>query len=146
MQIGRGSFHRQKRGIGYAANVTLAVDSSALTPYRRIDCHGEGFRSQGYIERATETGYEDWKWGALEGASYGLRVVGHPEYGVAVTEIEGLTTDTNPTVVAFASALAVWNALSFEPRPEEMERLEAQVYTSWDAPAGSSQALSFGEE
>jgi hypothetical protein len=50
------------------------------------------------------------------------------------TQIEGLTTDTNPTIVGFASILAVWQALESSPSREIIDKLEDRVFESWNKP------------
>jgi hypothetical protein len=53
---------------------------------------------------------------------------------VTITKIDGLTTDTNPTIVGFAAILAVWQALEFNPSREMIEKLENRVFESWNKP------------
>jgi hypothetical protein len=67
--------------------------------------------------------------------AFALSVAGDPAVRVVITKIEGLSgTDTNPTIVGAAAALAMWRALGFEPPSEVIERLEAVVFESWRRP------------
>jgi hypothetical protein len=127
-------FGRYKNGLPYAAHIVLDVESPSPAPGTNFSCSGRGFTSQGYIEEVPATGYEDWKGGAEAGVSFALSAAGRSDCRVNVSKIEGLTTDTNPTIVAYAAALAVWKALGFEPAKELVERLEELVFSSWKRP------------
>src|ERR1051326_148998 len=127
-------FGRFKDGRGYFARVVLEVERPSSTPGTDFSCSGEGFRSQGYVEEVPPTGYNDWKGGAKAGIAFALATAGAPDCRVNVTKIEGLGTDTNPTVVAYSAALAVWKALGVELPKEPVEKLEALVFTSWKRP------------
>ncbi|WP_394849654.1 hypothetical protein LZC95_19655 [Pendulispora brunnea] len=50
---------------------------------------------------------------------------------VTVRRISGFSTDTNPTMVAVAAALAVWRGLGLSPLAEPLERLERVMLSSW---------------
>lgn len=134
MQTADIRFGRYKSGLPYAAHVVLEVERPASTPGVDFSCSGQGFRSQGHIEEVPATGYDHWKDGAKVGISFALSAAGTTDCRVKVTKIEGLSTDTNPTIVAYAAALAVWKALGFEPPKELVEKLEALVFTSWKRP------------
>ena len=56
--------------------------------------------------------------------AFALRCAGLHTYGVRITRIVGMTTDTNPTIVAAAAARAALLA-----------RFDAQVLASWDSDA-----------
>ena len=127
-------FGRYKNGLPYVAHVTLELESPSPTPEINFSCSGEGFRSQGYIEEVPATGYDDWKGGAKAGVSFALSVAGKSDCRVNVSKIEGLGTDTNPTVVAYAAALAVWKALGFEPTKDLVDKVEGLVFSSWKRP------------
>ena len=79
-------------------------------------------------------GYDDWKNGARAGISYALSLAERHDCWVNVTMIEGLGTDTNPTIVGYTAAVAVWQALDFVPPQEVIEKLEAIVFNSWKRP------------
>ena len=90
--------------------------------------------SQGYIEDVPAHGYDDWKQGAALGAEYALEVAGGKARSVVVSRIQGLTTDTNPTVVGAAAALGVWEAVGYQPTPEQTRQIERHVFSSWQRP------------
>jgi hypothetical protein len=75
------------------------------------------------------------KAGAKAGVDFALSIVGMSNCHVVITKIEGLdVTDTNPTIVGAASALAIWSALKFEPPKEIIDGLETLVFSSWERP------------
>lgn len=129
-----GRFTRQTQGKGYAAVVTLTIDLSATDKHVSVECHGRGFYSQGYIEEVPEQGYDNWKQGAVVGVNYALDVAGIGPCHVMITKIEGLTTDTNPTVVAVAAMDAVWKGLDFTPPADIDTSVKAAALASWNQP------------
>lgn len=90
--------------------------------------------SQGYFEDVPAKGYDDWKQGAALGAEYALEVAGEEARSIVVSRIVGLTTETNPTVVGAAAALGVWEAVGYQPTPEQIQQIERNVFGSWQRP------------
>ncbi len=129
-----GRFTRQSHGKGYGAVVTLTIDSAATETHISLDCHGQSFRSQGYIEDVPEQGYDDWKQGAVAGVDYALKVAGLEPCGVVITKIEGLTTDTNPTIVAVAAMDAIWKGMGATPPADIDAYVKAAALDSWNQP------------
>jgi hypothetical protein len=129
-----GVFARYKNGRPFAARVTLSIESPSSQPGILFRCSGEGWISQGYLEEVPAVGYDDWKAGAKAGIEYALAVAHPAAARVEVTRIVGMLTDTNPSVVGAAAALATWKALAFEPPSEVIQALEAVVFGSWERP------------
>lgn len=129
-----GTYRRVHNGLSFLAQVTVELDPKAVEPTIRLDCHGEGWVAQGYEEIVPRVGYDDWKRGAIAGVYFALKCAGQSHLGVTITSISGMTTDTNPTVLAAAAADAVWKALAFTPPADIANRLEALVASSWDRP------------
>lgn len=123
-----GKVFAQRGGLGYAARVVVEVEPGADGIV--VACSGPGWARQGAIEQASADGYADWKAGAVAGVAFALRIMG-VDCGVRVVLIEGMTTDTNPTIVAAAAARAVWQAIGFTPASELTRRIEAEVLGSW---------------
>jgi hypothetical protein len=124
---------RHKNGKGYFARVSLTVEYPSTSPNVDFCCSGCGFFSQGYVEEATAEGYDDWKAGAKVGVNFALSIAEMSNCQVVITKIEGLdATDTNPTIVGAAAALATWSALKFEPQKEAIDKLEMLVFKSWE--------------
>lgn len=140
---GVAKFARVKVGLPHFAEVAVVVDPAAGDFAVDLRCSGLGWTGQGYLEDAPAHGYDDWKAGATVGATSACGVAGLAGARVTVERISGLLTDTNPTIVAAAAALAVWNAIGFQPPPPIFERLEAQVFASWQRPAGEPVDFSF---
>jgi hypothetical protein len=145
MPSAEAKFARIRDKLPHFAEVALDLAFSDPPPEVRFDCCGRGFYSQGYIEDVSANGYDDWKAGAREGVLFALRVTDHPAK-VTVTRISGLGTDTNPTIVAMAAALAVWRALNVQPPSWAMESLESVVFGSWARGATAVPDLSAKQE
>lgn len=127
-------FLRYHQGLPYVARVTVQVQPDPSGPRILLDCVGTGFSSQGSAEEATTTGCKDWKQGAEAGARHALRTAAQEQSLVFILRINGLSTDTNPTIVGAAAMKAVWQALGYSPFSGEVERIEQIVLGSWQQP------------
>jgi hypothetical protein len=134
MRHGVGKFARHKDGLPYFAEVALGVSPDAQLWRVELRCTGDGYTSQGTLEDASPAGYGAWKAGAAAGARFACAIAEIPRAHVIVGRISGLSTDTNPSTVAAAAALAVWNAVGFAPAPAVVARMEAHVFSSWHRP------------
>jgi len=132
--LSAGSFRRIKDRLPYVANVEIEILPAVDGPFITVATDGSGWIAQGYIEEAGKNGYLSWKAGAVAGVEFALQVCGNPRYAVAIRKIEGMQTDTNPTVVAAAAADAVWKALGFQPPEEVTACIEQKVFSSWSLP------------
>src|SRR5262249_48601975 len=117
-----------------AARVTLSLESPSSQPGIQFRCSGGGWIAQGYLEEVPAVGYDDWKAGAKAGIEHALAVAHPAATRVEVTRIVGMLTDTNPSVVGAAAALATWKGLAFEPPSEVIQALESVVFGSWERP------------
>jgi hypothetical protein len=129
-----GVFARCKNGLPFAARVTVSIEPTASQSSIVFRCSGDGWIGQGYLEEVPAFGYDDWKAGAKAGVEHALAVAEVAAARVEVIKIVGMLTDTNPSVVGAAAALATWKALSFEPPADVMEGLESVVFSSWQRP------------
>lgn len=130
-----GTFLRQTNRKGYGARVELRVDLADPTASISVDCHGSRPTGrQGDIADVPAEGFNDWKQGAMAGVSYALARADQPSIGVTVTRVQGLVTDTNPTIVGAAAINAVWKALKFEPGDADVEHVTQMALASWDRP------------
>jgi hypothetical protein len=127
-----GKLARVRSGLPYFAEVRVRVEAGAGNV--AVACAGAGFTSQGSFEDAPAVGYEEWKAGAVAGVRYALAHARNTAVDVTITRITGLSTDTNPSIVGAAAALATWNALGFTPAPAEWARVESIVFGSWQRP------------
>lgn len=136
--IGYSRFARQLNGRGCFGAVEVEIQPNSGPMSIAVQTHGEGFHSQGYIEDVPEQGYESWKQGAVLGVAFALWTMGYRSCAVRVTKIEGLTSDTNPTIIAAAAMDAVWKALAFTPDPTTKAQIEQSVVESWNLPLDSA--------
>jgi hypothetical protein len=129
-----GRFAKVKNGLSHDAVVEVEIETPSSTTYISLNCKGQGYAGQGYIEVVPKIGYESWKMGAIVGINFAIRICNPPPCKINVTKIEGLTTDTNPTVVAAAAMDALWKAFKFEPTLETKTYIENTVFNSWLLP------------
>jgi hypothetical protein len=127
-------FSKLYKGKSLFAIVILQVALESIDVKVEVNCSGDGWIAQGYFEEATALGYEDWKQGAMVGVEYALRQANCLDCTVVVTKIVGMFTDTNPSIVAVAAAMAVWQALNYKPTEPEEKKLEDIVFNSWNLP------------
>jgi hypothetical protein len=133
-----GRFLVQRGGKGFAARVSIAFERAPGTPRLELACTGPGvWRGQGSLDDVGPHDHLAWQAGARLGAAFALRIAGLAGAGVRIIKIVGMTTDTNPTIVAAAAARAVWAAAGFTPPAGLLARFEAQVFSScqldWEA-------------
>ena len=126
-----GKFARWMGERGFFAEVAVEVESPSATPGIEVRLSESGWILEFYIEDIPVTGDTAWNEGARIGAEYALSVANTQSARVVITRISGMTTDTNPSVVAAASALAVWTALNFTPTNEVIACVETVVFNSW---------------
>ncbi|MEM1178016.1 MAG: hypothetical protein AAGM22_06715 [Acidobacteriota bacterium] len=128
-------FGKYRNGLPHFARVVLSVVVPSKAPGVTFSCSGTGgFVPQGYIEEVPAEGYDDWKAGAETGVVFALSAIGQSRCRVDIQIIEGLTTDTNPTIVGYTAAKAVWAAMGVQPPAEVDEKLLELVFSSWDKP------------
>lgn len=90
---------------------------------------GRGFTSQGTIEDANN-GYVDW----IEGAKIGIAFAATSSprrCSFRVVRISGISSDTNPSIVASAAARAAWAAMGVEPPLDDIKRVDECAFSSW---------------
>lgn len=80
-------------------------------------------------QAAHDTCYAEQGWldAARKGALLGLKFAGATSSAAScceVVRIHGMVADTNPTLVAIATILAVWKALGFAPSAELSSKVQ----------------------
>lgn len=99
---------------------------------------GEGWVRQGDKEFIPSEGYEPWKQGIQNGIRYAYTKLKHTRgMKVTVVQANGLITDTNPTILAFAASRAILTELENSETEEERKELEQLMFSSWDYPPES---------
>ncbi len=97
----------------FAAIVKIRIEETENS-YVKIDCIGDGWIAQGYLESVSENGYKTWKEGAIIGANFALKKSSN-SFGITIFEINGIITDKSPTSVGAATIYAVWKAIKYIP-------------------------------
>ena len=125
----KGKFGRQYQGIGYNALVTVEVseDTQSLCDDVQFADNWHGYRNYNWIG----DGDPYWRQGAVVGVQYALRVAGQIGRCVTVISVEGDYTVTNPTIVGAAAIDGVWQSIGYTPMPDEVERIQKIVFSSW---------------
>lgn len=124
-----------KNGKSFYGEVILEIESiSGLKEHQIIENYqGKGFQSQGYVETIPKEGYDSWKQGIKNGIIYGLKlIIDDRKFNVTILEANGLTTDTNPIILAFVAARALLDKIENKESKTEVEKLEELVYSSWN--------------
>ena len=123
-----------KNGIGSVAIVTLDVEQNSFETNQILEHYsGQGFTSQGNIEEVPEDGYDSWKIAARQGLQYAFSLI-DTHWTVHINKIEGLTTDTNPTIVGYTVLRAFFDKIHYHLSDEQIEKLEDFVLSSWTKP------------
>ena len=125
-------FNKVKNSIGYFAEVHLDINLKVVGKLIEIQCDGQGFSAQDYMEEVTSLGYNNWKQGAVLGIEYACQKANCLNYHITIKKIIGLSTDTNPTIVGITAILAVWQAINFVVTSETITKIEEYVFTSWN--------------
>lgn len=113
--------------------LTIEVLEEA-TQHQLIEAYkGEGFLGQGHIETIPAKGYKSWKIGIRRGINYALgKLLDKRSFKVTVVYCRGMTTDTNPVILAFVASRAVLDKLEHEESQQELAALEQVVFSSWE--------------
>lgn len=120
LPTGLARFARIRNGLPHFAEVALSVEVGSA-----------GFRCESRVDPRIP---DDWARGAAAGAAFACVEAGAPGGSVVVERITGMLTDTNPTIVAAAAAMATWKALRFVPQLAVLSRIEAACFESWGHP------------
>ena len=124
----QGRFAKYNAGKPYAAAVKIKIKEK-INSTVEINCDGDGWILQGYTERVSRNGYEDWKKSAIIGAEYALEKLEKTNLTVEITEITGMITDTSASAVGAATIYAVWKALDYIATDEEINQIENVVFS-----------------
>jgi hypothetical protein len=135
MTVAEGRFRRIHDGVPHCAIVEATVVPTAAETSITVECKGNGWERQGWLEDASAIGYEDWKAGATRGVQFALEIAQRTAK-VTISRITGMITDTNPSTVCGAAAHAVWNALSYSPDDSVVVTMDEVVFRGWKRSPG----------
>lgn len=120
-----------KNGKPFFAIINLEVNRSDKNEVLE-EYLGEGFTKQGNIESVPAKGYEDWKKAVLKGLEFVFSKSSH-EWKVKIKKVEGrIATDTNPTIVGFATILAFCKQTNLKLDFDVNNKLENFTFKSWE--------------
>ena len=121
-----------KNGVPFGAAIGLKVRPNFQFKNTIIDaCQGQGFKGQGMIIQVPEIGFESWKQGAKIGLEYCFSMV-NDFWTVELVTIEGLVSDSNPTIIGYVAIRAFFDSIGQELDNDKIEQLEAVVFKSWE--------------
>ncbi|MFC6095529.1 hypothetical protein ACFPVY_02635 [Flavobacterium qiangtangense] len=93
---------------------------------------GEGWLRQGVIESVSMKGYEDWKKAVKNGLEFAFSKSAE-KWKVKIKKVEGrIATDTNATIVGFATILAFCEQTNLNLDNDVIERIENFTFKSWE--------------
>lgn len=76
---------------------------------------------------------EKWNQGIIIGLKYALKKILHKKkFHITILNIEGLHSDTNPTILAYAASRAILVKFPHQESKLQHKRLEKLLYSSWD--------------
>jgi hypothetical protein len=87
MRMFKERFARYKNRRTHFAECEVGIDFSSKVSTVVVDCNGQDFYSQGYIESVPAIGYEDWKQGAKIGVEFALLTAQAVNCHVTITKI-----------------------------------------------------------
>lgn len=125
---------KYKNGLPHYGEVVLIIELTKSNKLELIENYqGSGWIRQGYKEIVPNKSYDKWKKGIHNGISYAYNKLKNSN-GLKVTVIQasGLTTDTNPTILAFASSRAILDKLENIESKDESRELEELMFNSWN--------------
>lgn len=100
--------------------------------------NAKGFQGQGYLESIPQNGYDSWKKGVRIGVEYALRMIDdNRSFRVTILESNGLTTDTNPIILAYVSSRAILKELKNKESKADLAKIEEIVFNSWNYEYGN---------
>ncbi|SNR33914.1 hypothetical protein [Flavobacterium sp. ov086] len=93
---------------------------------------GEGWIKQGNLESVPSNGYESWKKAVVNALEFVFSKT-NQKWTVKIKKAEGrIGTDTNPTIVGFATILAFCKQTNLELDSELNSQIEQFAFNSWE--------------
>ncbi|MBE8726956.1 hypothetical protein [Flavobacterium hungaricum] len=99
---------------------------------------GEGWIGMGYFASIPAkdvpgtAGFADWKKAVLKGLQFVFSKT-ETHWSVRIKKVEGLiATDTNPTILGYATILAFCKQTNIELDPDLMKAIEDFTFRSWE--------------
>lgn len=93
---------------------------------------GEGWIKQGNLESVPSNGYESWKKAVVNALEF-VFSKSNKKWTVKIKKVEGrIGTDTNPTIVGFATILAFCKQTNLELDSELNSQIEQFAFNSWE--------------
>jgi hypothetical protein len=125
-------FLKVKNGKPFFAIVNLEVSRSDTGNEIVEEYLGEGWKSQGSLESVPMNGYEDWKKAVKNGLEFAFSK-SNEKWKVIIKKVEGrIATDTNPTIVGFATILAFCEQTNLELENDLKSEIENFTFKSWE--------------
>jgi hypothetical protein len=124
-----------KNGKPFFAIINLEISSNDKQNEIIEEYAGEGWTRLGDIESVPAKGikgYEDWKKAVIKGLEFVFSKT-NTKWTVIVKKVEGrIATDTNPTIVGYATILAFCKQTNLELDSITNNNIEAFTFKSWD--------------
>lgn len=121
-----------KNGKPFFAIINLEVSKNVNENEIIEEYCGEGWTKQGVIENVPSKGYEDWKKAVKKGLEFAFSK-SNEKWKVKIKKVEGrMATDTNPTIVGFATILAFFEQTHLMLDFDSKNEIENFTFKSWE--------------
>ncbi|HLO72664.1 MAG TPA: hypothetical protein VK164_01895 [Flavobacterium sp.] len=121
-----------KNGKPFFAVINIEVYKSDNENEIIEEYSGEGWTRQGNIENIQSKGYEDWKKAVRSGLEFAFSI-SNQKWKVKIKKVEGrIATDTNPTIIGFATILAFCEKTNLKLESEIIDKIENFTFKSWE--------------
>lgn len=127
-----------RNGKPFFAIINLEISANENQNEIIEDYIGEGWIRMGDIEsipgKNTEgkVGYEDWKKAVVKGLEFAFSKT-NKKWSVKIKKVEGrIATDTNPTIVGYATILAFCKQTNLELDFDLNSKIENFTFKSWE--------------
>ena len=125
-------FLKVKNGKPFFAIINLEITPNKHKNEIIEEYCGEGWKRQGEIESITLNGYEPWKKAVKSALEFAF-TKSNENWNVKIKKVEGrIGTDTNPTIVGFATILAFFEKTNLKLETEEINEIENFTFKSWE--------------
>ena len=124
-------FLKVKNGILFFAVINLEISKSDNGNEIIEEYLGEGWKRQGSLESVPVNGYEDWKKAVKNGLEFAFTKSAE-KWRVKIKKVEGMTTDTNPTIVGFAAIVAFCEQTNTDLSFDTKAAIENFTFKSWE--------------
>ena len=125
-------FLKVKNGKPFFAIINLEINQNENINEIIEEYQGKGWTNQGTIESVPNKGYQDWKNAVKKGLEF-VFSISNKNWKVVIKKVEGrIATDTNPTIVGYATILAFCEQTNLKLSDDLKNQIENFTFRSWE--------------